>query len=186
MSTSTRNREARELPSQHLDELLTARRVQPQRHGDDRNAYLETVCRFHTHYRSGTHVIHSMGGRFFACWLVAERRRRQRQAEGLDPNYGVKWHPAGQGRKVFLGPNESGTCVKCEGALKNAPVTGMVILSGLKKDGDEYTGGKILDPDSGKIYSSKISLTNGGKKLNVRGFVGVSMLGRSQVRERQD
>lgn len=93
-----------------------------------------------------------------------------------------------QGRveKVFLGPNESGTCVKCEGPLKNAPVTGMVILSGLRKDGDEYTGGKILDPDSGRVYSSKISLTTGGAKLNVRGFVGVSMLGRSQVWERQD
>ncbi|WP_245521131.1 DUF2147 domain-containing protein [Rhizobium laguerreae] len=92
-----------------------------------------------------------------------------------------------QGRieKVFLAANESPTCAKCEGALKNAPVVGLVILSGLKKDGDEYTGGQILDPDNGKVYSSKISVTNGGKKLNVRGFIGVSLLGRSQVWERQ-
>ncbi|NEI04184.1 DUF2147 domain-containing protein [Rhizobium leguminosarum] len=93
-----------------------------------------------------------------------------------------------QGRieKVFLAANESPTCAKCEGALKNAPVVGLVILSGLKKDGDEYTGGQILDPDNGKVYSSKIYLANGGKKLNVRGFVGVSLLGRSQVWERQE
>lgn len=93
-----------------------------------------------------------------------------------------------QGRieKVFLAPNESPKCEKCEGALKNAPVIGLVILSGLKKDGAEYTGGQILDPDSGKTYSSKLSLTDGGKKLNVRGYIGVSMLGRSQIWQRQE
>ena len=48
-----------------------------------------------------------------------------------------------QGRieKVFLAPNESGKCEKCEGAFKNAQVVGLVILSGLKKDGAEFTGG---------------------------------------------
>lgn len=93
-----------------------------------------------------------------------------------------------QGRieKVFLAPNESPTCTKCEGALKNAPVIGLVILSGLKKDGTEYTGGQILDPDNGKVYSSKIHLTDGGKKLNVRGYIGVSMLGRTQIWQRQE
>ncbi|MGO7906437.1 DUF2147 domain-containing protein [Rhizobium leguminosarum] len=93
-----------------------------------------------------------------------------------------------QGRieKVFLAANESPTCAKCEGALKNAPVMGLVILSGLKKDGDDYTGGQILDPDNGKVYSSKIHLIDEGKKLTVRGFIGVSLLGRSQVWERQE
>lgn len=93
-----------------------------------------------------------------------------------------------QGRieKVFLAPNESPICAKCEGALKNVPVMGLVILSGLKKGGDEYTGGEILDPDNGRVYSSKIYLTNGGQKLNVRGYIGVSLLGRSQIWERQD
>lgn len=92
-----------------------------------------------------------------------------------------------QGRieKVFLAPGESPKCEKCEGALKNAPVIGLMILSGLKRDGAEYTGGQILDPDNGKTYSSKISLTEGGEKLNVRGFIGVSMLGRSQIWRRE-
>ncbi|CAN2533712.1 hypothetical+protein [Methylocapsa aurea] len=92
----------------------------------------------------------------------------------------------GRVEKVFLAPNESPTCTKCEGALKNAPVIGLVILSGLEKDGAEYTGGQILDPDNGKIYSSMIRLTDGGKKLEVRGYIGVSLLGRSQIWQRQD
>jgi uncharacterized protein (DUF2147 family) len=62
------------------------------------------------------------------------------------------------------------------------PVIGLVIL----KDGAEYTAGKIPDPDNGKVYSSKIQLTDGDKKLNVRGYVGVSMLGRSRIWERQE
>lgn len=90
--------------------------------------------------------------------------------------------------KVFLGPNENPNpkCEKCEGALKNAPVIGLIILSDLKKDGDEYAGGQILDPDNGKVYRSKVQLIEGGRKLSVRGYIGVPMLGRSQVWERQE
>lgn len=93
-----------------------------------------------------------------------------------------------QGRieKVFLAPNESPKCEKCEGALKNAPVIGLAILWGLKRDGAEFTGGQILDPDNGKVYSSKVYLTDGGKKLSVRGYIGMPMLGRSQIWERQE
>lgn len=93
-----------------------------------------------------------------------------------------------QGRieKVFLARGENPKCEKCEGALKNAPVVGLVILSGLKRDGAEYTGGKILDPDDGQTYSSKIQLTDGGQKLNVRGYIGLPMLGRSQIWEREE
>ncbi len=68
----------------------------------------------------------------------------------------------------------------------DVPVLGLIILSGLKKDGAEYTAGKILDPDNGKVYSAKIQMTDAGKKLNVRGYVGVSMLGRSQIWDRQE
>jgi uncharacterized protein (DUF2147 family) len=72
-------------------------------------------------------------------------------------------------------------CEKCEGALKNAPVIGLVKITGLKTDGDEYVDGQILDPDNGKVYRSKVHLTDGGKKLSVRGYIGVPMLGRSQT-----
>jgi uncharacterized protein (DUF2147 family) len=62
----------------------------------------------------------------------------------------------------------------------------MTIVSGLKKDGDEYTGGEILDPKNGKVYKSKLSVQEGGRKLEVRGYVGVPMFGRSQVWLRQE
>ncbi len=77
-------------------------------------------------------------------------------------------------------------CDKCEGANKDQPVIGMVFMSGLKKDGNDYSGGEILDPDNGKVYRSKITLIDGGKKLSVRGYIGVPMFGRSQVWLRQE
>ena len=90
-----------------------------------------------------------------------------------------------QGRleKLFIpaGAEQSPKCDKCAGAPKDQPILGMVFMSGLKKDGDEYNGGEILDPDNGKVYKSKLTLADGGKKLNVRGYVGVPMFGRSQV-----
>jgi uncharacterized protein (DUF2147 family) len=74
-----------------------------------------------------------------------------------------------------------GLCRVCEGERKDKPVEGMTILWGLKKDGDQYAGGEILDPKNGKTYRAKMKLLEGGRKLEVRGFIGVSLLGRSQV-----
>jgi len=76
-------------------------------------------------------------------------------------------------------------CKECDGERKNQPVEGMTIIWGMKKDGDTWEGGKILDPKNGKIYSCKIHLTDGGQKLEMRGFMGFSLLGRSQVWERK-
>ncbi len=57
----------------------------------------------------------------------------------------------------------------------------MVILRGLKKIGNGYGGGDILDPDTGWIYRCKAHLVENGKKLILRGYLGFSLLGRSQV-----
>jgi len=94
----------------------------------------------------------------------------------------------GQIEKLFpaAGEDPNPRCTACDGARKDQPVIGMVFMSGLKKTGDEYTGGEILDPDNGKVYRSKMALVDGGKKLNVRGYVGVPMFGRSQVWVRHD
>src|SRR5262245_60763785 len=69
-----------------------------------------------------------------------------------------------------------GLCRPCEGARKDQPVIGMTILWGLKKDGDQFSGGEILDPKNGKIYRAKMKLLDNGAKLEVRGFIGVSLL----------
>jgi uncharacterized protein (DUF2147 family) len=94
----------------------------------------------------------------------------------------------GKIEKLFREPGEEANpiCTKCDGALKDQPVIGMTILSGLKKDGDEYSGGQILDPGNGKLYKSKLSVVDDGKKLNVRGYIGVPMLGRTQVWLREE
>jgi len=90
---------------------------------------------------------------------------------------------SGKIERLFRDPSQDQApkCTKCEGANKDQPILGMVILVGLKKDGDEYDGGTILDPDNGKEYKSRLKLEDGGKKLNVRGYIGISWIGRSQV-----
>ena len=95
-----------------------------------------------------------------------------------------------QGRveKSFPKPGEDPypKCEKCEGPRHNQPVIGMTILWGLKKQGDEYQGAEILDPENGKIYRARMRLVDDGKKLDVRGFIGFSLFGRSQIWLREE
>ena len=83
-----------------------------------------------------------------------------------------------------LKPNP--TCDLCEGEAKGKPVLGLVFLWGLKPDGEEFKGGFILDPDNGKVYKAKLSLEEGGRKLRVRGFIGISLIGRTQIWVREE
>lgn len=82
------------------------------------------------------------------------------------------------------GPNP--LCDKCKGELKGKPVKGMVILWGVRKKGDSWEGGQILDPASGKVYSVRLTPVDGGRKLDVRGFMGFSLLGRTQTWTRRE
>jgi uncharacterized protein (DUF2147 family) len=54
----------------------------------------------------------------------------------------------------------------------------------MRLEGDEYAGGDILDPDSGRIYGCKFRLIDGGRKLIMRGYIGLSLFGRSQTWQR--
>ena len=89
----------------------------------------------------------------------------------------------GKVTKILTKGKEDAKCTDCSGALKNKPILGMQILSGLKKDGKEWNGGKIIDPNSGKEYKATMSL-NGNDKLDVRGFIGISLVGRTQTWQR--
>jgi|SRR6516162_2690035 uncharacterized protein (DUF2147 family) len=71
-------------------------------------------------------------------------------------------------------------CLRCDGEMKDKPLIGLRILWNLRKDADQWSGGKILDPDTGKVYRCDIALEDGGKKLRVHGFIGFSLLGRTQ------
>lgn len=82
--------------------------------------------------------------------------------------------------QIFPQPGDTGICSKCPGAFKGKPIKGMTFLWGLKKSGDNvWEGGKILDPKNGKIYRAKVTLQ--GNSLLVRGYVGFSVLGRTQT-----
>lgn len=71
-------------------------------------------------------------------------------------------------------------CQGCKGADKDKPIVGLTILKGLSKDGNEWSGGQILDPNKGKLYKCTVKL-NGTDKLDVRGYVGISLIGRTQT-----
>ena len=75
-------------------------------------------------------------------------------------------------------------CVKCEDERKDQPIVGMTIISGAKQDSEEtekWTGGMILDPVKGSSYKLILKLTDDGKKLDVRGYIGSPMFGRTQT-----
>ncbi len=75
-------------------------------------------------------------------------------------------------------------CDECEGPRHGKPVVGMTILWGLEKDGDKWTDGKILDPESGDVYDASIELGEDDQTLKVRGYLGISLLGRTQTWQR--
>ena len=79
----------------------------------------------------------------------------------------------------------SGICEKCEGAKKDQPIAGLVIIENLEKDDDEYNGGTILDPQNGKTYKCYLELEE-TNKLKVRGYLGFSLLGRTQYWHRKE
>ena len=81
-----------------------------------------------------------------------------------------------------LGYTPKEICVDCPAPYTNKPILGLDVLTGLKhSSGNNYTGGRILDPNTGKVYNMKAKLSSNGKRLTLRGYVGVSALGRNQI-----
>ena len=76
------------------------------------------------------------------------------------------------------------TCKDCSDERKDKPVLGMTIIRNVKAsadDKDTFEGGDILDPNNGKVYKVKLKLVEGGSKLDVRGYIGAPILGRTQT-----
>jgi uncharacterized protein (DUF2147 family) len=73
------------------------------------------------------------------------------------------------------------TCEKCPGDQRNAAMLGLTIVKGMKRDGDKYEGGSILDPRDGSAYHAQMELSPDGQKLSVRGYLGLPVLGQTQV-----
>ena len=75
-------------------------------------------------------------------------------------------------------------CKDCSDERKDKPVVGMTIIRNVKASADDknvFEGGDILDPNNGKVYRVKLKLIDNGSKLDVRGYIGTPMLGRTQT-----
>ena len=78
----------------------------------------------------------------------------------------------------------SDVCDKCEGAEKNAPMLGLTIIKGMHRDGNKYDDGSILDPRDGTVYHAQMEVSSDGQKLDVRGYLGIPLLGQTQTWQR--
>jgi uncharacterized protein (DUF2147 family) len=86
--------------------------------------------------------------------------------------------------KMFKQPGEQEliqTCKKCTGDQKDAPMIGLTIVKGMKRYGDKYVGGTILDPRDGTVYHAQMELSADGRRLAVRGYLGLPLLGQTQI-----
>lgn len=113
-------------------------------------------------------------------WYNAEKTAKINIFKAKDDKFygNIVWlkepNEAGQPKTDKKNPKE---------ALRKQPLMNLQILRHFKKDGDkEYSDGEIYDPKTGKTYSSKI--TYNGNALDVRGYIGISLIGRTTTWER--
>jgi uncharacterized protein (DUF2147 family) len=103
------------------------------------------------------------------------------QARGTIRVYEENGEWFGRIESTFNPAEQNELCNKCSGPRKDHPVIGMVVMRGLTRHGSEYSGGEILDPETGFVYRCRLTISSDGNRLLVRGYVGISILGRSQT-----
>ncbi|TDS14638.1 DUF2147 domain-containing protein [Sphingobacterium paludis] len=119
-------------------------------------------------------------------------------AQGNDPIVGKWQNPSGEGKIEIYKKSDKyyGKLYWIKDAnkkdeknpdekLRSRKIQGLEILTNFTKEGDTYSGGQIYDPKSGKTYSCKMTL-KGKDKLDIRGYMGVSLLGRTETWKRID
>jgi uncharacterized protein (DUF2147 family) len=91
----------------------------------------------------------------------------------------------GKMARIFPRPGEEDPsrwrCTACQGDQKDAPVIGLTFIKGMRKNGLAYESGSILDPRTGFVYSARMELSPDGQQLTVRGYLGIPILGQSEV-----
>lgn len=80
--------------------------------------------------------------------------------------------------KSYVG-KKNAICTTCKGTKKDKPIIGLIIIENIKKDKNEFNNGSILDPENGETYKCYLKLIN-DNKLKVRGYLGISIFGRTQ------
>jgi uncharacterized protein (DUF2147 family) len=91
----------------------------------------------------------------------------------------------GRIEQSFTPGGETRVCKPCTDERKDQPIIGLIIIRNMQPDGSEFTGGDILDPESGTVYRCKMHLEQAGARLIVRGYIGFALLGRSQTWQRE-
>jgi uncharacterized protein (DUF2147 family) len=114
---------------------------------------------------------------------IDDETKAEKSLVRISDNAGVL---TGRIEKLLDPTKQDSKCDKCEGARKDQPINGMTIVEGVKKNADEpyWDGGTILDPNNGKTYKVRLTPKDGGKTLEVRGFIG--FLYRNQTWHRVD
>lgn len=111
---------------------------------------------------------------------IDDETKQEKSIVRISDNGGVL---TGKIEKLTDPAKQEATCDKCSDARKDQKIIGMTIIEGVKKAaGEEYwDGGSILDPNNGKVYKVRLTPADGGKKLDVRGYIGAPLLGRTQT-----
>jgi uncharacterized protein (DUF2147 family) len=106
------------------------------------------------------------------------------QSEGLIRIFEVKGLYYGRIEPSSPTDDRNARCTRCTDDRHNQPIIGLVLLRHLRPENGEYVGGDILVPDTGHIWSCTMRLTDGGRQLIMRGFLGISLFGSSQTWKR--
>ncbi|HRP27775.1 MAG TPA: DUF2147 domain-containing protein [Burkholderiaceae bacterium] len=111
---------------------------------------------------------------------IDDETKQEKSLVRITDNAGVL---TGKIEKLTDPAKQDATCDKCSDARKDQKILGMTIIEGVKKAaGEDYwDGGTILDPNNGKVYKVRMTPADGGKKLDVRGYIGAPLLGRTQT-----
>ncbi len=112
-------------------------------------------------------------------WKTTDDKTGQAKGEIRVYEQNGRWF--GQITRVYNSMDAQSRCDDCRDERKNQPITGLTVLRNMTPTNGDYEGGDILDPDTGKVYRCKFRLEDSGQKLVVRGFIGFSLLGRTQT-----
>ena len=111
-------------------------------------------------------------------WITQDDETGKKKSEVLIYKENGKLY--GKITKLLLEEDQGKKCVKCKGTNKVQPIEVLVIIKALEFDDESWDDGTILDPKSGKVYDCSIGFEN-DNTLKVRGYLGFSLLGRTQI-----